>query len=345
MDRELTLEFSDAQSTPLALQLARYRFHFDVKSPLRLPPFASSTLRGVYGRALRHLACVTRASDCRGCVMVSSCPYPPLFEPQSVTRARRESSAGQPVLTTYAIEAGFCGEHARRLSEVRLGSGEPYSFDMVLMTPLSIAQLPLTITAWQFAFEKGVGKGNGTGLLTRVEFLPDDENLHTIYCTEDARVARHNPVVTVPQFSEPMDVTLQLVTPLRIEQQGRVIKSQDLTVGMFLRHLIRRVSFQVGAQQPQIFSLADIHRFNAIADAVRGEFRDLVWHDWSRYSSRQKQSMTLGGLLGQLHLEQVPPELLPFVYLGQWLHVGKETSFGMGRYQWVAPSSRPCEFA
>ncbi|MDV7399370.1 CRISPR system precrRNA processing endoribonuclease RAMP protein Cas6, partial [Arthrospira platensis SPKY1] len=56
--------------------------------------------------------------------------------------------------------------------------------------------------------------------------------------------------------------------------------------------------------------------------------------DWERYSSRQKQKMKLGGLVGRWQLLQVPAPLLPFVHLGQWLHVGKEGAFGLGKYQW-----------
>ena len=68
------------------------------------------------------------------------------------------------------------------------------------------------------------------------------------------------------------------------------------------------------------------------AEAVRFNTGDLYWFDWERYSSRQQQTMKLGGLLGTLRLHG---DLAPFghlLHLGQWLHVGKETTFGLGRY-------------
>jgi hypothetical protein len=47
-----------------------------------------------------------------------------------------------------------------------------------------------------------------------------------------------------------------------------------------------------------------------------------------------------GGLLGQLRLSGpgVAP-LWPLIALGQWLNLGKNTSFGLGRYRVVAASS------
>ena len=48
--------------------------------------------------------------------------------------------------------------------------------------------------------------------------------------------------------------------------------------------------------------------------------------------------MTLGGLVGHWQLQEVPEQLLPFIYLGQWLHVGKECAFGLGKYRWIKAS-------
>ena len=52
---------------PDTLPAARYRFDFEVTVPLRLPEYAGSMIRGVFGRALRRLACMTREKDCKAC--------------------------------------------------------------------------------------------------------------------------------------------------------------------------------------------------------------------------------------------------------------------------------------
>jgi len=59
----------------------------------------------------------------------------------------------------------------------------------------------------------------------------------------------------------------------------------------------------------------------------------LTWVDWSRYSNRQHQKMTLGGLMGKIILTGELAPFVPMLYLGQWLHFGKNATFGMGRYQ------------
>ncbi|MCI0724015.1 MAG: CRISPR system precrRNA processing endoribonuclease RAMP protein Cas6, partial [Acidobacteria bacterium] len=60
---------------------------------------------------------------------------------------------------------------------------------------------------------------------------------------------------------------------------------------------------------------------------------DLAWDDWARYSGRQKEWMQFGGLLGSVTYEGALKPFLPWLALGEWLHVGGKTSFGLGRYR------------
>jgi|SRR5690625_55199 len=326
------IERSSKQIAPV--QVARYRFHWRIKTPLQLPPYASSTLRGVFGRMLRQLACLTRANACRGCAMASACPYPQLFEPQTVPRPQ----GGQPALAPYAIETPFTFSRQEPGKDLLLQPGKGYTFDMVLMTPAALDQLSLIVAAWRHAFAKGVGKGNGTAELVQVEHLPPQGPSSNILSAANASLQSHNTALSVPRFYRPEDVMLRLQTPLRIEQRGTLINERSITPAVFLRHLIRRVSFQVCAQQPSAFPLDEIHQLNALADRVKEGERKMLWCDWERYSSRQSKKMKLGGLVGCWELLQVPPQLLPLIYLGQWLHLGKGSAFGLGKYRWQIPS-------
>ena len=43
------------------------------RDPIRLPPYAGSTLRGAFGHAFRRVACPFR--QCPPCLVPASCPY------------------------------------------------------------------------------------------------------------------------------------------------------------------------------------------------------------------------------------------------------------------------------
>ena len=54
-----------------------------------------------------------------------------------------------------------------------------------------------------------------------------------------------------------------------------------------------------------------------------------------RLEARQQQAMTLGGVQGCWTLRgsaEAVAQVWPWLWLGQWLHVGKETMMGMGGY-------------
>lgn len=65
----------------------------------------------------------------------------------------------------------------------------------------------------------------------------------------------------------------------------------------------------------------------------------LEWQDWARYSSRQKTRMQVGGLMGSITLSGGDlASWWPLLWLCQWLHLGKFTSMGLGRYRLSAAS-------
>ncbi|RLC18770.1 MAG: hypothetical protein DRI57_07960 [Deltaproteobacteria bacterium] len=71
------------------------------------------------------------------------------------------------------------------------------------------------------------------------------------------------------------------------------------------------------------------------ADDVRTVSSDLRWEHAIRYSNRQKRSMPFGGLIGEVTFAGDLAPFWPFILLGEWMHVGKKTSFGLGQYELV----------
>ena len=61
-------------------RLARYRVILTAHSPISMPPYAGSTLRGGFGHAFRKMVCTQGPIDCRDCTLKAVCPYPYIFE-------------------------------------------------------------------------------------------------------------------------------------------------------------------------------------------------------------------------------------------------------------------------
>jgi CRISPR/Cas system endoribonuclease Cas6 (RAMP superfamily) len=73
--------------------------------------------------------------------------------------------------------------------------------------------------------------------------------------------------------------------------------------------------------------------FSDSSKNIEVEKENLSWFDWERYSNRQETKMKMGGFIGSITFEGDLEEFLPFVQLGEYVHVRKGTSFGLGKYQ------------
>ncbi len=298
----------------------RYRFDFEVQTPLHLNFYSGSMLRGAFGHALRKLSCMTRQKVCKSCPLYRSCPYPLLFEtPPPVSHPLQSFSQ---IPNPYVIEPPPLGSRNYR-------PGETMRFSMVLIGR-AIDQLPLVIFAWQRALAFGVGPAHGKAALRRVWYCPDGEEPVPVYAAgEGAAVSPHqsDPPKTVAASTDA--ICLAVETPLRIQKKGRIV-SHDMTARDLLMALVRRYyllqEFHTAAYQPP-----DFHGLAEAAAQIVCETR-LKWCDWHRYSHRQQQKMALGGVLGRITLRGGLTPFLPLLHAGQWLHAGNKTTFGMGRY-------------
>lgn len=100
--------------------------------------------------------------------------------------------------------------------------------------------------------------------------------------------------------------------------------------GMCARHLLLLSCFH-GEGEPGLDHRQIIER----ARQVKVEDSQLDWEDWERYSGRQKVRMKLGGFRGRIAFQGHWGGLLPLLRLGELIHVGTGSSFGLGRYRIV----------
>lgn len=322
-------------TSQIALNAARYRFYIRVTAPLRLPDYAGSTLRGVFGHALLQVCGLSPTDRDKNTLLFQQSPYVDVFAPQKAAPGISLNNLAQlPV--PYVIEAPLDQVQTHKINE-------RFSFDLVL-SGSALRHLSTIILAWRRAFLRGVGNGDGKGELMRVECISPDGLATIIYSEEQPRIAPHITRIVAPDFrsadSDGRDVHLLLETPLRLQQRGKLLGPREMTASIFLRSLIRRITLQIQMQQPDSWPLERIRQLNELADKVTDD-RRLIWQDWERYSTRQKQTMKLGGVTGHWLIRKVPVDLLPFIYLGQWLHLGKETSFGLGKYKWLSTPWQP----
>lgn len=306
-----------------SLPLARYRFTFRMAAPLRLPDYAGSLLRGQFGAALRRVSCMTGEKSCHGCPLRATCPYPAIFEtPAPAAHAMQHFSH---VPNPYVIEPPPLGTRF-------VDAGDVLQFSVVLIGR-AVAQLPLVSFALQRAVEGGLGRERARGALEQIAWHASDgtNDLLPVWHRGDTAITAHDAHVTLPATTDARALRLVLHTPLRLQHQGHPVRPHALTPRKLVADLLRRITLlaEFHADRPDLVGDAGALVRQADTLAHRPALR---WQDWSRYSSRQQQEMTLGGAVGEWTLEGELDRLHPWLWLGQWLHVGKNATFGMGHY-------------
>ena len=125
-------------------------------------------------------------------------------------------------------------------------------------------------------------------------------------------------------------ITISILTPLRLRFDGHI--TDKLEFHVLIRNLLRRISslsyFHCGEKLD-----IDFKGLIEKAGAVKQAASNMRWYDWERYSTRQEEWMSLGGVTGTVAYEGDISDFMPFLRLGEYVHVGKGTSFGLGKYE------------
>lgn len=304
--------------------LVRYRLSGVVEQPLAFADFAGSALRGAFGHALKAAACTTGLDDCKRCTRYRDCAYPLIFEPPPPAAGARSYSQ---LPAPYVIEPPAPGPLA-------LAAGQPFQFGLVLIGP-ALEHLPLIASAWRQALAAGIGRQGRVRLID----VRDETGAIVFDASDasDAHIREHALSLPIAPTPATLDtVLLDFSTPLSFFRGGRSVPPAQLTAHDLLMALVRRVAafalLHLDTRLP-----IDFTTLAQRARAIRGVTHWQAQH-WQRYSSRQRRAMPVAGVTGQWRLHGDLAPFWPYLYLGQWLHVGKKCSFGLGRYHLHAPA-------
>lgn len=303
----------------VSLPLVRYRFEFRVSASVMLPEYAGSTIRGAFGRSLRRTACMTHMSDCKSCPLYRTCPYTMVFE--TPPPAEHSLQKFSQIPNAYVIEPPHWGRHVYDV-------GEKLVFHMILFGRARSC-LPLVIFALQKAFAYDVGHGRAELLGVYEEAARGGALLYSAGMKE---VASHDlcTEVAVPAGNE---IGIRLETPLRLQQNGVPLGPERMTAKGFLSALLRRTALVLEFQCGSPLAL-DFGKLTAASESVDLTM-DLGWKDWTRYSSRQNRKMSLGGVVGEMNFRNVPAAFRILLAAGQYVHAGKNATFGLGKLRFI----------
>ena len=311
-------------------RFARYRFTYTVQEPLKMPQHKGNIFRGRFGYILRHITCVSTTQGCETrCQFPERCVYSKCFEtpvPEDSIILRGQPYAPHP----FVLEPP-------RTGQLEYAPGDTFTCNLTLIGD-AINLLPWMVFTFDQIGKRRIGiRGKrGQCQLNKVESLPahDSHQPQTIYTaetemlTDDGLILRLDDVMQASPHATD-EIELEFLTPTSIKVDGKW--TSELTFEHLIRNLLRRIRFLSYfhcGEDLDVDAPALIEAAGSVAHKLL-----LNWLKKDRYSYRAEKSVPMGGFIGKVrYIGELAP-FLPFIYLGEYLHIGHHTAFGHGQYR------------
>lgn len=307
-------------------KIAYLTFQMEAEGRIELPEFQGAFFRGSFGKIFRKIVCLQRQEICDECRLIKNCVYVYLFESRRLANNNLTWNTSHDP-HPFVLEPPLS-------NKLIYYPGDGFSIGLVLFGE-GIAYLPYFILVFEEMGRRGIGKQYGRFKLTEVT-ATDIKGEVQVYNSLDGNLKDNIPVIT-PEILNLLNLTgsnkvdLNLLTPARIQQHGEPVR--QLTFPLLVRALMRRYSWLSSLYSGSLPELAYQDILLQAESEVKLISSSLKWQKLEHYSYRQNKHYKMGGLTGELNFIGNLSPFLPLLRLGEYLHVGKGTAFGLGRYR------------
>ena len=297
---------------------AEFLFNLEPEDSFKLGHFKGATLRGGFGYAFKKLVCFFgKEKICNNCSISSKCPYRIIFESQSNDKKFFNI---KEIPRPFVIEPPYTEKQIYRNTEI-------FPVKLILIGK-SIEYFPYFFLSFSSLGEIGLGANRKKYSIKSVfQIYPQNILIYTENSDELKK-----PVIS--PFTEKISqkasqITLNFISPTRIKFNGKLISVPEF------HHIIRALIHRITLLS---FYWCDVkieyEWKNLIEEAkdIKIKTCELRWVDWERFSSKQKTKMKFGGFRGKITYTGNLEKFLPLLLLGSHLHIGKSTTFGLGKY-------------
>jgi len=281
-----------------------------------MPKYKASAIRGGLGEMLLRANCI-RDRQCEKCDFETEC---------IVRRTMYSKMEIQPRFMSSGDSVGYVTECEDYREEFR--AGDEWNFNLILFGK-NIVYFSQYMSALYALGMNGLGKEHSRFEIVSVTNTKGRELLRG----NDISMSEYN-VTTVSDYisfrkkqmkKEPYSGEIKFKTPLTLKYRGEILR--EFAIEPVFEAARRRVymldcfegiednSMQEEVDYPSV--LAEEHR----GVSVR------------RYSTHSDSAMNLQGIEGIMRVESLSDKLLDVLLAGELVHIGKNTSFGFGRYR------------
>ena len=293
------------------LEYCSIKVQLELEKEKLFSTYPTFIFHSVLGKELKKLTCLFKNRDCSECSIKYTCPYSVFF----VTPIEKNNKV---------LEGRDKAPHPYIISTDNLVNKKVK--DLTLTFTIfgeSIRQFPYLYYSLLKAGDKGIFKDRIKYKVKSVDVngrnvLQNDGNLDMDFPHENWIFSGSN------AEREKYEINISFISPLRLKNKGKFLS--DISFNDVIDASIRRVELLTGfyGNYENLFSENLNYHFEL-------KDKDIKWVDLNYYSSRQKERLKLGGIVGEIKGEGIfDNKILSLLEAAELFHIGKNPSFGLG---------------
>jgi len=297
------------------LYFVKTEFSLKCLGKIYLSKFKGSTIRGGFGYSFKKISCINKLKKCDECQFLKDCVYMRIFEPK-IFMEENIKEIPRPFVFEYPPDTKNIYDE-----------NEFLKFNFIIFGN--------AIDYFPYFFLSFVNLGNEGLGSTREKFII--EKINQIYpCKKemfdntqiDIRLPEKRKIELLVR-NDLNKLKIKFITPLKLKYEGKLISHPEFHI--FIRAILRRIflllKYWCGFEEK-----IDFKEIIEKAKEVKISECKLRWFDYERYSTRQREKIKHGGIIGEIEYRGKVGDFLPLIEIGSHIHIGKNTSFGLGKY-------------
>ncbi|MBD3807161.1 MAG: CRISPR system precrRNA processing endoribonuclease RAMP protein Cas6 [Epsilonproteobacteria bacterium] len=192
-----------------------------------------------------------------------------------------------------------------------------YEFNLYLFDTAT-AKLPYVVSALHMMLTQ-IGLGKEKQTFNDFELYINDES--AMIGGKLKLPSKHTQDFETPQpFSH---AKIKLLTPLRIKKENRYVRDDSIELYDIVNSVYQRQMQLLGRGHKKF-------PYEVSGEVVK---KELYFKELTRQSNRQKTTMNLGGVMGEIEIKNIDEKSCHVLKLGELLACGKSTVFGLGKIE------------
>ena len=304
----------------LQIRFVKVRFRITFNENSLLPKDKVSAIRGGIGEMLLRTNCV-RDRHCENCDFGTEC---------IVQKTMYSKFEIKPAFVTTGGSAGYVLECENQQESFK--AGEKLDFYLILFGKAIVYFYQLYQAVSMLGSQEGIGKYHARFLVTEIKNMEgenilkaskldmDNYVVHMVYDYILFKKAR------LPALTKKNEVMMFFDTPLTLKYQKSFLGEFRMDA---LLNAIKRRIYIVDCYEGIDLDFLHWGENGIIPEII---CQDHYLTGIHRYSSRKDEKMVLRGIKGYAVLTGISDDVFTLLLAGELIHIGKNTSFGFGRF-------------